>query len=78
MKLYVVNHFVGGTPMDGETVGVFDTLSKAEGCLKKTIEHFGVEKRDIKEQCNDYVYWDADDFWGGLDITVVYLNKNNK
>ncbi len=74
MKIYIVNHFVGGTPMDGETIGAFDTLEKAKKCLKKTLENFNVEEY-IEEQTEIFVYWDADDFWGGLDIQEIELNK---
>ena len=40
MILYVLNHYVGGTPMDGECLGVFDTLDQAQQKLFKTLEEF--------------------------------------
>ena len=74
MKIYIVNYFVGGTPMDGETVGAFDTLKKAKECFKTTLDDFNVEEY-IEEQTESFAYWDRDDFWGGLEIQEIELNK---
>jgi len=78
MKLYVVNHYVGGTPMDGQCLGVFNTLDQAKEKLFKTLEDFDIEKEHLEWETPYTVYWDADDFWGGLEISVEHLNQNNK
>lgn len=77
MILYVLNHYVGGTPMDGECLGVFDTLDQAQQKLFKTLEEFNIEKEHLEWEKPFTVYWDVDDLWGGLDITVGYLNDKS-
>lgn len=74
MKLYVVSEYVGGTPMDSGVVGVYDSLEKAKEAFKKHLDDLDVEEF-VEESTDSYAYWDADDFWGGLEIDIVELNK---
>ena len=75
MIIYVLNHYVGGTPMDGECLGVFDTLEQANDNLFKTLEQFDIEEEHLNWGGPYDVYWDLDDYWGGLEIEVLTLNK---
>lgn len=79
MKLYVVNHYVGGTPMESKTLGIYDSLGKAKESLIQNLK-----KLEIPEECVDthfsptledfYVFWDMDDYWGGIEIENLNLN----
>ena len=77
MKLYIVNHYVGGTPMDGETIGVFDSYDKAVKCMNDTFKDFNIPTEDIEDRYENQIYWDLDDYWGGLEIEEKELNKSN-
>ena len=76
MKLYIVNHYVGGTPMDGETIGVFDSYDKAVKCMNDAFEDFNIPTEDIEDRYENQIYWDLDDYWGGLEIEEKELNKS--
>jgi len=83
---YVVNEYIGGCPMDSQCHGVFDTLDKAR---QYYINYINQLKDDIEElrdnivtnsefgclSLSDSCFWDIDDFWGGLEITAVKLNR---
>jgi len=74
MKLYVVSEYIGGMPMDSRVVGVYDSVEKAKEAFKKHLDELDVEEF-IEESTDSYAYWDADDFFGGLEIDIVELNK---
>ena len=46
MKVYVLNHYIGGTPMDGHTIGVYKNLNDAKKEFEKSFELFGYTKND--------------------------------
>ena len=74
MKLYVVSEYVGGTPMDSGVIGVYDSEEKAKEAFKKRLDYLEVENM-IEEYNDSYAYWDSHDYWGGLEIDHVTLNK---
>jgi hypothetical protein len=76
MKLYVVSEYVGGMPMDSRVVGVYDSVEKAKEAFKKHLDDLDVEEFIDDDILTDsYAYWDADDFFGGLEIKIAELNK---
>ena len=79
MKIYAVNSYVGGLPMDGETIGVFDTLKKAQECFDITLKSYemsdGIIESTLNESLVYSVYWDNDAFWGGIKIVELTLNN---
>ncbi len=78
-KVYVVNEYIGGCPMDSHCLGVFTTLQKAKDCYNSYLLDIQTNNEELTEnltlnsdlQC----YWDVDDFWGGLEIATVKLNQ---
>lgn len=74
-KIYILSHYVGGTPFDSHVIGVYKTLEEAKKELEKSINTFlgfdGVYlyKEDI-ELNEDSWYYDNEngDFWGGCKI----------
>ena len=46
MKVYILNHFSGGTPMDSYAMGVYTTKEKALEEFTKSFETFGYDKND--------------------------------
>ena len=46
MKIYILNHYVGGTPMDSHTLGAYTTKEKAQEEFKKSFATFGYEEDD--------------------------------
>tara|TARA_R110000796_G_scaffold246030_1_gene370592 strand:+ start:156 stop:383 length:228 start_codon:yes stop_codon:yes gene_type:complete len=75
MKLYAVNYYVGGTPMEGKTLGVFDSLDKAKESLLQNLKELEIPEECIDTQDDFYVFWDMDDFWGGIEIQKLTLNN---
>ena len=75
MKLYVVNYYEVGTPMEGKTLGVFDSLDKAKESLTQNLKELEIPEECIKTQEDEYVFWDMDDFWGGIEIQKLTLNN---
>lgn len=75
MKIYVVSEYVGGTPMDSRVVGVYDSLEKAKKAFKKHLQDLQVEDIITSYSNDSNAYWDHDDYWGGLEIDIVELNK---
>ena len=75
MKLYVVNYYEGGTPMDSKTLGVFDSLGKAKESLLQNLKELEIPEECIDTQDDFYVFWDMDDFWGGIEIQKLTLNN---
>jgi len=74
MKLYVVNYYVGGTPMDSKTLGIYDSLDKAKESLIQNLKELEIPDDCIDTQDDFYVFWDMDDFWGGIEIQNLNLN----
>lgn len=74
-KIYILSHYVGGTPFDSHVIGVYKTLEEAKQELIKSINTFlGFDgmylyKEDI-ELNEDSWYYDGEDrdFWGGCKI----------
>ena len=76
MKVYVVHEYVGGMLMDSKVVGVYDSEEKAKEVFKKHLIDLDVKKYIEDDTLTDsYAYWDWDDYWGGLVIDIVELNK---
>ena len=75
MKLYVVNYYMGGTPMDSKTLGVFDSFDKAKESLLQNLKELDIPKGSIDTQDDFYVFWDMYDFWGGIEIQKLTLNN---
>ena len=86
MKIYILNHYIGGTPMDSHTMGIYKTLEEAKKEFNKSFELFGYEKDDERiEKENDFISgeiniinkWfindDSCDFWGGCEIQEMEL-----
>lgn len=73
MKLYVVNYYVGGT--DSKTLGVFDSFDKAKERLLQNLKELEIPEECIDTQDDFYVFWDMDDFWGGIEIQKLTLNN---
>tara|TARA_Y100000593_G_scaffold14106_1_gene26611 strand:+ start:2315 stop:2623 length:309 start_codon:yes stop_codon:yes gene_type:complete len=46
MKIYILNHYIGGTPMDSHTMGIYKTLKEAKEEFNKTFELFGYKEDD--------------------------------
>jgi hypothetical protein len=74
MKLYVVNYYVGGNPMDSKTLGIYDSLDKAKESLIQNLKELEIPDDCIDTQDDFYVFWDMDDFWGGIEIQNLNLN----
>mgnify|MGYP003154597352 CR=1 FL=1 len=81
MKIYILNHYMGGTPMDSHTMGIYKTLKEAKEEFNKSYELFGYEKNDERidiqkgyknGEVNIITEWfiddDSCDFWGGCSI----------
>ena len=75
MKLYVVNYYVGGTSMESKTLGVFDSLDKAKESLTQNLKELEIPEECIDIQDDECVFWDMDDFWGGIEIQKLTLNN---
>jgi len=74
MKLYAVNYYVGGTPMESKTLGIYDSLDKAKESLIQNLKELEIPEDCIDTQDDFYVFWDMDDFWGGIEIQNLNLN----
>ena len=74
MKLYVVNYYVGGTPMDSKTLGIYDSLDKAKESLIQNLKELEIPEECVDTQEDFYVFWDMDDYWGGIEIQNLNLN----
>ncbi len=85
LPLYVVNTYVGGCPMDSLCIGVFTTMQKAKKCFDSYLEEitqgdeefkscitYDSEFNDLNNCCS--CFWDMDDFFGGLEISLLKLN----
>jgi len=84
--IYVVNEYVGGCPMDSQCHGVFTTMEKAKKYFHSYIKEITQGDEEFKENIiydnednplNDSssCFWDMDDFFGGIEITAVKLNR---
>ena len=81
MKIYILNHYVGGTPFDSHTMGVYTTKEEAQKELKKSLKVFGYDtfnedrgEIDITDT-SWFVDDDACDFWGGCEIQEMEINN---
>ena len=83
MKIYILNHHVGGVPFDGHTIGVYKTLEQAQEELKRSIKTFGYDEFENDEDKGEinitdtswYVDdWDTD-FFGGCAIQEMEINN---
>ena len=86
MKVYILNHYIGGVPMDSHTMGIYKTLEEAKKEFNKSFELFGYEKDDERidiekgyesGEANVIIEWFIDDegsdFWGGCSIQEMEL-----
>jgi hypothetical protein len=78
MKLYLLNEYVGGTPFDSQTLGVYLTLDEARQHLKKELKSHDHENYcDIDNEDEEKIitensfYFDCDDWWGGCEIQEI-------
>ena len=75
MKLYLLNEYVGGTPFDSSTLGVYLSLDKAKEHLKKYFNEnyrdLDVEENEANEITDTSFYFDCDDWWGGCEIQEI-------
>ena len=74
-KIYILSHYVGGTPFDSHVIGVYKTLEEAKKELIKSINTFlgfdgvYIYKEEIELKEDSWYYDDEDgDFWGGCKI----------
>jgi len=76
MKIYILNHYVGGVPFDGHTIGVYKTLEQAQQELKKSIKTFGYDEDEIDITDTSWYVddWDTD-FFGGCAIQEMEINN---
>ena len=76
MKLYLLNEYVGGTPFDSQTLGVYLTFDEAKQHFKKELEshaHMKYAQDDNKEKnitANSF-YFECDEWWGGCEIQEI-------
>jgi hypothetical protein len=79
MKLYLLNEYVGGTPFESQTLGVYLSLKEAKEHLKKELEthnhedYFDIdnEENETKIITDTSFYFDCDDWWGGCEIQEI-------
>tara|TARA_R110000772_G_scaffold135575_1_gene244141 strand:+ start:602 stop:856 length:255 start_codon:yes stop_codon:yes gene_type:complete len=76
MKLYLLNEYVGGTPFDSQTLGVYLSLDEAKEHLKKELEthnheNYLDEEDETKIITDTFFYFDCDDWWGGCEIQEI-------
>jgi hypothetical protein len=76
MKLYLLNEYVGGTPFDSRTLGVYLSLDEAKEHLKKELEthnheNYFDEEDETKRITDTSFYFDCDDWWGGCEIQEI-------
>ena len=73
MKLYLLNEYVGGTPFESQTLGVYLKLDDAKEHLKKELEsHFLVGSYNKQKQIGEKsFYFDDNEWWGGCEIQEI-------
>ena len=75
MKLYLLNEYVGGTPFESQTLGVYLSLNEAKEHLKKHHHenYFDIdnEEDETKIITDTSFYFDCDDWWGGCEIQTI-------
>lgn len=80
MKLYLLNEYVGGTPFESRTLGVYLSLDKAKEHLKKYFNEnysdLDVEENEANEITDTSFYFDCDDWWGGCEIQTIQTEFN--
>lgn len=86
--IYILNHYVGGTPMDSYTIGAYTNLFDAQMAFYKEMKKYGYENDDRVELTPDLNcegdkfdrVWFIDDedngFWGGCEIQEMMMNKS--
>jgi len=84
MKLFLLNEYVGGTPFDSRTLGVYLSLDEAKEHLKKEFRthditnYFDIdnEEDETKIITDTSFYFDCDDWWGGCEIQIIETKFN--
>ncbi len=84
MKLYLVNEYVGGTPFESSTLGVYLSLDLARERLNKELrkhdheDYFDIdnEEDETKIITDTSFYFDCDDWWGGCQIEEIETKFN--
>tara|TARA_R100000353_G_scaffold157938_1_gene117100 strand:+ start:2248 stop:2499 length:252 start_codon:yes stop_codon:yes gene_type:complete len=80
MKLYLLNEYVGGTPFESKTLGIYLTIDEAKTELKKELEKYDIEYDryygGVKEIEDTSFYFDCDDWWGGCEIQEIETEFN--
>tara|TARA_R110000868_G_scaffold14935_3_gene68877 strand:+ start:972 stop:1232 length:261 start_codon:yes stop_codon:yes gene_type:complete len=83
MKLYLLNEYVGGTPFESRTLGVYLSLDEAKEHLKKELKTHDHENYcDIDNEDEEKIitetsfYFDCDDWWGGCEIQTIQTEFN--
>ena len=74
MKLYLLNEYVGGTPFDSRTLGVYLSLDEAKEHLKshENENYCGIDNEDEEKIITETsFYFDCDDWWGGCEIQEI-------
>lgn len=73
MKLYLLNEYVGGTPFESQTLGVYLKLDDAKKHLKKELESYLlVDSQEKPKQIEGKsFYFDDDELWGGCEIQEI-------
>jgi len=75
MKLYLLNEYVGGTPFDSQTLGVYLTFDEAKEHFKKELKsHAHMYAQDDNKEKNitaNSFYFECDDWWGGCEIQEI-------
>jgi hypothetical protein len=86
--IYILNRYIGGTPMDSYTIGAYTNLFDAEMAFYKEMKKYGYENDDRVNltpdiNCEGVDYdkeWFIDDkdtgFWGGCRIQEIHINKS--
>jgi len=80
MKLFLLNEYVGGTPFDSRTLGVYLSLDEAKKHLKKEFQenYFDLDNEDDETKIitDNSFYYDCDDWWGGCEIQTIKTDFN--
>jgi len=78
MKLFLLNEYVGGTPFESQTLGIYLTIEEAKIELKKQLDRYDYENWDDNEITETSFYFDCSDWWGGCVIEEFETNLKLK
>jgi len=78
MKLFLLNEYVGGTPFDSQTLGIYLTIEEAKIELKKQLDRYDYEDWDDNEITETSFYFYSDEWWGGCLIEEFETNLKLK